>query len=128
MNHGAAWDPEVKLVAGTSKIGSTVGAERPSIAVLHDSVHVAWMDGRDGTLRCYSLPECTAIYYRRSADNGATWGPDSRLTHDTLFSGRPSLGVISPHTAIISFDQQEPGGKAENIYIKRSTDDGSTWG
>jgi hypothetical protein len=127
-DHGSTWEPEVKLVTGTSKIGSSVGAERPSVAALAGSVHVAWMDGRDGAARCYTMPECPEIYYKSSNDNGVTWGPDIRLTNDTLFSGRPSIGAISPTTVILSFDQQEAGGKAENIYLKKSTDKGTTWG
>jgi BNR repeat-like domain len=127
-NNGSTWGPEIKLVAGTSKIGSSVGAERPSITVLGTSVHVAWMDGRDGTPPCYTLPECTEIYYKRSDDNGATWGPDIRLTNDKLFSGRPSIEAIAPSTVLVSVDQQEPGGEAENVHIKKSIDDGNSWG
>src|SRR5439155_23355652 len=127
-NHGATWEPEIKLVTGISKIGSTVGAERPSIVVLGNSLHVVWMDGRDGMPPCYTLPECTEIYYKRSNDNGAAWEPDSRLTHETLFAGRPSISALSPKTVIVSFDQQETGRKAENIHIKKSTDNGNTWG
>jgi len=127
-DNGSTWGPEVKLAAGTSKIGSSVGAERPSIAVLGDSVHVVWMDGRDGNPRCYTMPECTEIYYKRSNDHGATWGPDIRLTNETRFSGRPSINVLAPSTLLVSLDQGELGGKAENIYIKTSADNGNTWG
>ena len=48
------------------------------------TIHVVWHDDRDGN---------TEIYYKRSTDNGTTWGADTRLTTDISWSERPSVAV-----------------------------------
>jgi hypothetical protein len=127
LDDGASWEPEIKLVAG---IG-VVGAERPSIASIGDSVHLAWMDGRDSLSPCTfdggkTIPECTEIYYKRSLDSGASWGLDTRLTSDEPYSGRPEIGVVNASTVIISYDQRYDDGL--EIHTLRSTDNGTNWG
>jgi hypothetical protein len=70
-NHGNTWKPEIRLSTGRS-------AYRVAIAAAGSSVHVVWMDFRDGIWD---------IYYRRSLDNGATWGPEIRLVRGTSKNG-----------------------------------------
>ena len=67
---GTTWDPEVKLVSSPS---TGVGVTRPQVASLGDAVHVTWGDDRDGNPRCYSMPQCAEVYYKRSLDGGRTW-------------------------------------------------------
>jgi hypothetical protein len=126
QNNGTSWNPEVRLVPGTSKRGTNVGAERPVIAALGSAVYVAWMDGRDGAPPCYSMPECSEIYYKRSLDNGATWGSDVRLTNEPLFSARPTITATAPGTLLISYEQQN-GRNFNEIHVLRSSNNGNIW-
>lgn len=116
---------EIKLVDGGVVQGDVIGAERPSIAVLGNTVHVAWLDGRDG---CPSSP-CAEVYYTRSTDNGITWPTQinhKRLTTNPLFSSRPDMDVIAPNTVIISYDQLITSTN-EEVFVIRSTDNGINW-
>ena len=101
---GSTWGPDVRL---TRAPGLSL---RPSIAASGRNVHVVWSDGRDGTIQ---------VYAKRSADGGATWGPDERLTHaagnpldDVL---RPAVAVSGGSVYVIWTDRRD--GNAE-IYFK----------
>ncbi len=65
------------------------------------------------------------IYYKRSQDGGATWGPDIRLTRAPGLSLRPSLAVSGPDVYVVWGDGRD--GTIQ-VYAKRSTDGGTTWG
>lgn len=65
------------------------------------------------------------IYYRRSTDGGATWGPETRLTNAPGPSQRPSLAVVGDRLHTVWFDGRD--GNAE-LYYKHSEDGGETWG
>ena len=121
---GGAWDPEVRLVSGDH---SAIGAGRPQVASLGDSVHVIWMDGRDRNPRCYTMPKCTEVYYKRSLDGGRTWGKDVRLTFDPPFSGRPDVAALAPSTVIVSYDEDRDRNRGHEQHVMLSNDNGSTW-
>jgi hypothetical protein len=126
IDGGRSWEPEVRLVRGTN----SVGAGRPQIAVLGDSVHVAWMDARNSSGPCtiegrFTLPECTEVYHKRSTDGGRTWEADVRLTTGS-YSGRPDMTAQLPGTVFISYDHALGGGALEEFLI-RSTDAGASW-
>jgi hypothetical protein len=102
---GSTWGPDVRL---TRAPGLSL---RPSIAASGRDVHVVWSDGRDGTIQ---------VYAKRSADGGATWSLDERLTRA---SGNPMDDVLRPAVAtgagsvyVIWTDRRD--GNAE-IYFKR---------
>jgi hypothetical protein len=107
---GATWGADVRLTnaAGNSK--------SPSVAVSGNIVHILWFDSRDGD---------DEIYYKRSADFGATWGADTRLTNSGGLSDNPSVAVLDSVVHVVWYDQRD--GNPE-IYYKRSTDGGITWG
>lgn len=128
LDGGATWQPEVLLVAGTN----SVGAGRPQVASFGDSVHLAWMDSRDNQPSCtietgFVLSICTEVYYKRSLDGGATWGPDMRLTNDLPYSGRPDIAVNASSTVFVSYDQMD-GSNGTETYLLRSADNGTAWG
>ncbi len=106
---GGAWDPDLRL--STDSVFSVY----PSIAVQDSLVHVVWYDRRD-------LNE--EIYYKRSTDNGTTWGPDTRLTSQGSNSQYPSLAAVGPMLHLIWLDRR--AGEFD-IYYKSSTDAGETW-
>lgn len=89
----------------------------PTVAVAGSVVHVAWHQGPDSA---------GGIWYRRSTDGGQTWNQSRRLT-DTLGWGttRPSLAASGSDVHLVWLDARRGFGQ---IYYKRSTDAGVTWG
>lgn len=129
LDGGTTWLPEVRLVAGTNE----TGAGRPQIACAGSTVHIAWMDGRDGKPPVLienltiPMPQSTEIYYKSSPDEGATWGADVRLTsHPTDYSGRPDIAGTPEGTILVSYDHALNGGKLEE-FVVRSTNSGAAW-
>jgi hypothetical protein len=80
-------------------------------------VHVVWFDERDGN---------SEIYYKRSTDAGASWGADTRLTNNSANSFSPSVSVSGQVVHVVWSDNRE--GNNNEIYYKRSTDGGVSWG
>ncbi|TRZ71201.1 MAG: exo-alpha-sialidase, partial [Bacteroidetes bacterium] len=95
----------------------------PCILVSGSVVHVAWTDDRNG----YPNAE---IYYKRSEDGGSTWGADTRLTHSLLSSESPSMAISGSVLHVVWYDDRNDstGNWYTDIYYKRSTDGGLTWG
>ena len=111
---GTTWGADTRL-SNLSVIGPS-GSSRPAIAVSMNTVHVVWVDNRDGN---------DEIYYKRSTDGGTTWGADTRLTNDAATSDTPRIAVSGNNLHIVWVDNR--GGNLE-IYYKRSADGGTTWG
>lgn len=88
----------------------------PSMAVSGSNVNIIWTDDIDLNYE---------IYYKRSLDNGVTWGTNTRLTNNTAFSQYSSIAVSGSDIHVVWSDLRD--GNAE-IYYKRSTDGGTTWG
>ena len=92
MTH-AQWQPDLRLTvdAGESK--------EPVVAVSGSVLHTVWEDKGDGNWE---------IYYKRSADGGYNWGPDTRLTVNSAESRYPYSGLIRVTViglCIINFQQ-----------------------
>jgi len=109
-DHGTTWGPETRL---TNDIGVSW---YPSVAVSDSTVHVVWVDLRDSG--------SGEIYYKRSTDHGATWGPDTRLTNEPAPSYQASVAVFDSNVHVAWCDNRD--GNIE-IYTKRSTDNGTSW-
>ncbi len=107
---GVSWGTKVRLTFDSAK------SLFPCIAVSGSDVHVVWYDQRDGNRE---------IYYKRSTDVGITWGVDTRLTNNTSFSKLPSVAVSGSVVHIV-WEEERDGN--QEIYYKRSTDAGITWG
>jgi hypothetical protein len=107
---GNSWGTDTRLttVAGQSNL--------PSCAVYGQTVHVVWEEYRDGN---------SEIYYKRSSDGGTSWGADTRLTNNTLFSWNPSVSVSGSNVYVVWTDSRDNNFET---YFKRSTDGGLTWG
>ena len=65
------------------------------------------------------------IYYRRSTDLGAHWGPTVRLTKSPSLSHRPSVAVAGEDVHVTWWDDRDGNNE---VYYKQSTDAGVTWG
>ena len=107
---GVTWGADTRLTNNTAE------SRYPYIAVSGSIVHTVWYDNRDGN---------DEIYYKRSTDGGVTWGADTRLTNNTAYSNVPSIAVSG--SIVHTVWQDNRGGNWE-IYYKRSTDGGVTWG
>ncbi|UCC12839.1 MAG: exo-alpha-sialidase, partial [candidate division WOR-3 bacterium] len=86
------------------------------VTAYQDTVHVVWSDNRDGNFE---------IYYKRSEDGGMTWGSDERLTDESSSSYGPSVAVSGENISVVWEDDRDMDTE---VYYKRSTDGGATWG
>ncbi len=109
-DNGFSWNADTRLTNNISI------SENPTIVCSGSYVHVTWFDERDGNCE---------IYHKRSMDNGVTWGADTRLTNDAANSYYTSLATAGNDVHLVWYDNRD--GNYE-IYYKKSTDNGSTWG
>ncbi len=108
------WQPDVRLTNDTAN--SNPSFSSASIASSGSVVHVVWRDNRDGN---------TEIYYKRSTNEGVNWGTDIRLTNNAAESWSPSVAVSG---SVVHITWQDVRNGNYEIYYKRSTDAGVTWG
>jgi|WetSurMetagenome_2_1015567.scaffolds.fasta_scaffold17810_2 hypothetical protein len=110
------WESDVRLsdFPISSRINDRVGK---NIASNGNIVHAVWDDARHGTER--------EIYYKRSTDDGISWGVDTRLTNDPAISELSTVAVSGNVVYVMWYDNRDGNGE---IYFKRSTDAGLTWG
>jgi hypothetical protein len=97
---------------------SSGGSINPAVTSLGEFVHVTWYDLRN------SLVD---IYYKRSTDSGVNWQPDIRISFlgSSASAIEPTIAA-SDNLAHIAWQDTRHG--LEEIYYKRSTDHGETWG
>ena len=107
---GINWGTDTRLT-NNSAVSSV-----PSVSVSGSAVHITWQDLRDGNYE---------IYYKRSTDGGVNWGADTRLTNNSSQSNDPSATVSGSVVHVVWQDYRDGN---EEIYYKRSTDGGLSWG
>jgi hypothetical protein len=109
-NNGVSWEKTKRLTrnAGNSFV--------PAMAVSGSKIHIVWFDDTPGN---------GEIYYKRSKDNGATWGVKKRLSYNAGESFVPSIAVSWRNIHVVWGD--DTSGNWE-IYYRQSTDSGTTWG
>ena len=107
---GLNWGSDTRLTNNTS------GSLSPVISVYGSVVNVVWADYRDGNFE---------IYYKRSPDDGVSWGQDKRLTNNTSNSMATSISVSGSIVSVVWSDNREGNNE---IYYKRSADGGINWG
>lgn len=108
-NSGETWETDTRLTVDGSI------SEVPSITCSSTSVHIAWLDLRDGN---------NEIYYKHSTNAGVTWSADTRLTLGPFWSQNPSI-VFSG--TIVQLVYQFGTSSNLEIFYKRSTDNGVSW-
>lgn len=87
-----------------------------AIAVIGQIVHIVYTDRRDGA---------GEVFYKRSLDGGMTWDTDMRLTaDDNIFSGRATIVAWNNQVHIVWMDRRDGNNE---LYYKRSTNNGNTW-
>jgi hypothetical protein len=102
LNGGTTWETETRLA-------EDFASWYPSVAVSDAFVHAVWPDSRNG--------DTSEIYYKRSLDNGTTWGTDIRLTDNLSESREPSVAVSGSYVHVVWHDSRD--GNWE-IYYKRN--------
>ena len=111
-NGGTTWSTAQRLT-WTSGSSTT-----PAIAVdSGNTIQVVWGDDTSGN------PE---FYYKKSADGGAAWSPAQRLTWTSGKSYDAAITIDSGGALLVVWSDDTPGNY--EIYYKRSTDGGITWG
>jgi len=101
----------------TKRLTNNAGDTRfPSVAVNGANVYVLWQDDNPGNKE---------IFFKQSADNGANWQASKRLTSNTGESLHPDIALSGANIFAV-WDDDSPGNR--EIYLKRSTDGGATWG
>lgn len=110
---GVTWQPQQQL---SNALGRS---EDPAITAAGSYVHLGWNDNRDT-----SNTGGMAYYYRRSPDSGATWGPETALTHSPENTYCPGINSTGSDLDIAYADRQTG---FFNIYHEHSTNSGTTW-
>ena len=90
----------------------------PRIAMNGDTVHVVWEDNEQGS---------KSIIYKRSTDNGSTWGQAVKLTDNIANQQDPDIAVYEHNVYVVWEDQRNSATTGSDIYIMRSEDDGISW-
>jgi hypothetical protein len=108
---GINWSADTELINAPSF------SWQPNIAASGLLVNVVWADHRNG------WPN-SEIYYKRSTNNGLSWGEDIRLTNNLTRSWYPSLSAFDSNIHLVWSDSVD--GNYE-IFYKRSTDGGINW-
>ncbi len=79
-------------------------------------LHVVWADKTPGN---------EEIFYKKSTDQGSTWGPNQRLTSNSGTSLSPAIAVDGLDNIHVVWTDNTPGN--DEICYKKSTNGGSIW-
>jgi len=82
----------------------------------NDNIHFVYYD---------ELPGNKEIFYRKSADGGATWSSPKRLTWNLGESSCPRILRDSKNTLYVFWHDESTGNY--EIFFKTSGDEGTTW-
>jgi len=109
LDSGATWETSKRL---TNNAGDS---QYPDIAVSGANVYVVWQD---------YMPGNSEIYFRHSADDGATWEAVKRLTNLSNSSEYPKVAAVGPHVYVV---WKEATTGNEEIYFLHSGNSGASW-
>jgi hypothetical protein len=116
-DNGATWDAKINI----SSSGTVVAFFK--LVASGSNVYVVW-ENEDPD----DLHERTDIFFRRSADNGASWQPKKNLSNNEPDSSRPQIAVSGSNVYVTWYN----GGtnldqSMQGILFRRSLDGGATW-
>lgn len=123
LNYRRSTDYGASFAAKVTPFAGATGAGRPDLIVENDNVYICWTDTRHGSNFNGGEP-----YFGKSEDNGASWTGETRmLTSANQSTARPCIAASDD---VLIYTWQDPGVTAgsEDLYYKRSTDGGDTWG
>ncbi len=108
---GTAWSLPKRVDAAPTGASS----QFPAVAVSGGRLYVAWVD--------YRLPTEPHVILRSSTDEGATWGPELRLSTAGLAGIQPSIDAKGT-TIVVAWRELLA---MSSIRAARSDDAGATW-
>jgi len=124
-DHGASWG-----ASSAVSVPDGFSSWTPALAIWSQTIHVAWTDERNDVAECTkgANPCHEEEYYRRSPDDGATWGAEQRLTFDPpgmpTESWAPSMAVWQDSVHLAYLDKRT--GYFQ-VYYRRSTNGGTSF-
>jgi hypothetical protein len=81
-----------------------------------NSVYVVWSEDDD-------------VFFKRSTNGGTSFGSTINLSDDDDISNTPDITAIGNNVYVVWTNSEEKGGNAqEQLFFKRSTDNGQTFG
>ena len=86
------WGREQRLTADPAPSLLTYNFARSIAADGSGGVHAVWYDARDGSPR---------IYYKRSADNGRSWDPETRLSESAGPDEHPAIAISGRNVYVV---------------------------
>lgn len=107
--------------SGHTELSSGIDGEDnyPSIAIVGDTVHVAWLNTNGSNY---------AILYRRSTNKGASWGSVDTISDAMDDKTEAPCIRASGSNVYVAWRDQEDADPYYDIFFDRSTNNGSTWG
>jgi len=112
---------DAKLGSFTSVVWSPAGGAQGTLHAIADGYEVAGVTGYQD------------VYYYRSTDGGRTWSERKNVTDDDpkqMFGQfYPGIGVSEDGRVEIAWwdTRNDPGYRANDVYMTTSTDNGVTW-
>src|SRR4030095_12270865 len=104
LDNGATWSAKIPVSNSDGR------SEDPCVAAEGTYIHLSWNDKRSGVM---------LTYYRRSTDQGSTWGPETALIGT-------SSGTYSTMVSLDGPNVDVPCGDLRNgnfdVYMRRSAD------
>ena len=108
LDNGDTWSAHQQLTFSTGR------SEDEAITAQGSLVFMSWNDNRNGKLQ---------IFYKHSADYGATWD------HDVLINSEPSYGtMVSADGAYVDIPSTGAFSGHYQVHLNQSADTGKTWG
>ena len=113
---GATWlgDSEVGTYSSGGAGSASRAAKFPSVACSGSTVHVTWIDNRNGS---------EDVFYSYSSDAGGTWQPDTQLDVSVAASAQR----VDPQLALEDNRVHVVWSAGQGIYSNSSSDGGATW-
>jgi len=111
-HNGQTWSPEKRLTTDPSW-----DLDPSIIQTCNGTIWLVWTSYRTGNYE---------IFYKTSADNGASWSPYTQLTTDKGFNEAATITQSRDGSLWIAW-QSDRKGKQYDLYYTNSTDHGSTW-
>jgi hypothetical protein len=110
---GNSWEQDIAINVNGASIN-------PSVSVSGSVVIVVWQE---------DIPENNyEIYSRNSTTGGVSWGSVTRLTNALYGSFTPCAAVSGLIVNVAWCDERDANGPESEIYLKRSTTGGASWG
>ncbi len=110
LDGGATWQPDQRLSP------KPAADTYPLLALSGSTVHLVFHS--DST-----TPQ-SASYYKRSLDNGATWGPTVPLGASVFW---PAVAASGSNVYVALNTVFDDDKKNSVVYVRRSLDNGATW-